>query len=245
MIKTIKQTTRHIHLILIVASLILIGAMVVKVFAYTASSKTISVRIANALDAANDKDGNNKTYSEHYTDIAGELKKKNVFAPPPSKKKNSVKNIDGILGDSALIKGKFYKVGDKIGDSKLISIHPTYIIIKFDGKETKVYPLAKPTEYKTPKKKTEKPKKTDDPEKKADAPVEQKPAEEIIEAPAEEDSLAWIGVKLSAALRAKFLEKWNAMTDEEKAQAKEQWSKMSQEQKEQMVEQMEQNIDSL
>jgi len=241
--KTIKRTTRRIHLILIAASLLLIGAMAVKVFAYTTSSKTISARIANAIDAVNGKDENGKTYSKNYTEIAAELKKKSVFAPPPSKKKNPVKNIDGILGDSALIKGKFYKVGDKIGDTKLISIHPTYVIVKFDGKETKLAPLAKQTEYKAPKKKTEKPKKTDTPAK-ADAPVEQEPVEEIIEVP-EEDPFAWIGVKLSPALRAKFLEKWNSMTDEQKAQAKEQWSKMSQEQKEQMVEQMEQNIDRL
>lgn len=244
MAKTIKQTTKHIHLILLAASLLLIGAMAVKVFAYTASYKSISVRIANALDAANGKGDDAKTYSANYTDIAAELKKKSVFAPPPSKKKNSVTSIDGILGDSALIKGKFYKVGDKIGDAKLISIHPTYIVIKFDGKETKVYPLAKPTEYKVTKKKTEKPKKIDKPAK-AGAPVEQEPVEEIIEAPPEEDPFAWIGVKLSPALKAKFLEKWNSMTDEQKEQMKKQWNSMSQEQKEQIVEQMEQNIDRL
>ncbi|MBW8035795.1 MAG: hypothetical protein FVQ79_09240 [Planctomycetes bacterium] len=241
MAKTIKQTTKHIRIILLAASLLLIGAMAVKVFAYTTSSKTISVRIANALDAANGKNENDKTYSANYTDIASELKKKNVFAPPPSKKKNPVKKIDGILGDSALIKGKFYKVGDKIGDAELISIEPTHIVVKFDGKETKVYPLAKPTEYKAPKKKTEKPKKTDKPAK-AQKPVEKEPVEKVIEAQPEEDPLAWIGVKLSPALKAKFLEKWNSMTDEQKEQAKEQWSKMSQEEKEKAVEEMEKDV---
>lgn len=245
MAKTIKQTTKHVRIILLAASLLLAGTMAVKVFAYTTSSKTISVRIANALDAAKGKNEDDKTYSANYTDVAGELKKKSVFAPPPSKKKNPVTKIDGILGDSALINGKFYKVGDKIGDAELISIHTTYIVVKFDGKETKVAALAKPTEYKAPEKKVEKPKKIDKKSVKAEAPVEQEVVEEVVEAPAEEDPFSWIGVKLSAALKAKFLEKWDSMTDEQKAQAKEQWSQMPQEQKEQMVDQMEQNIDRL
>ena len=58
--------------------------------------------------------------------------------------------------------------------------------------------------------------------------------QEAVEAPAtEEDPLAWLGIELSAAARAKFLESWNQMSDEQKQQAKEQWSKASDEQKQQ------------
>lgn len=241
MTERLKQTTKHIPFILLAGSLLVAATMAVKVFAYATSSMTIPVKIANALDSANGTDEDTAAYTSNYKGIASELKKKSVFASS-SKKKNPVKKVDGILGNSALIKGKFYKVGDKIGEAELIAIEATYITVKFDGKETKLLPIGKATKYETPKKKVKKPKKTDEP---GDG---QEVAEEVveeIEAPAEEDPLAWMGVKLSAALRAKFLEKWNAMSDEEKEKAKEQWGKMSQEQKEQIVEQMEQNIDQI
>ena len=243
MTKKIKQTTKHIPFILLAASLLVAVTMAVKVFAYTTSSRTIPVKIANALDAANGKAEEAAKYTTSYKDIASDLKKKSVFAPPPAKKKNPVKNVDGILGSSALINGKFYKVGDKIGEAELVAIEPTFITVKFEGKESKLVPIGKATKYEAPKKKAKKGKKTDD-SAEAQAVVKEEVVEEV-ESASEEDPLAWIGVKLSAALRAKFLEKWNSMTDEQKAQAKEQWGKMPQEQKEKMVGQMEQNIDKI
>jgi len=62
---------------------------------------------------------------------------------------------------------------------------------------------------------------------------------------AEEDPLAWMGVELSPALRAKLLEKWNGLSDEEKEQMKDRWNNMSDEQKQQAVNSMEENIDQM
>jgi hypothetical protein len=47
-----------------------------------------------------------------------------------------------------------------------------------------------------------------------------------------------MGVDLPANVRAKFLETWNQLTDEQKEKAKEGWSKMSDEQKQQAVDAM-------
>ena len=243
MAKTINQTTKHIPFILLAASLLIAATMAVKVLAYTTYSKTIPAKIANAVDAANSKDKDTKTYSANYTDIAGELKKQSVFAPPPPGKKNPVKTVDGILGNCALIGGKFYKAGDKIGDAELISIEPTHIVIKFDGKEIRLAPLAKPTKHKASEKKTEKSKDAQKPAQKTATPLQQEtPVAEQVETTAEDDPFAWMGVKLSPALRAKLLGQWNTLTDEQKEEAKKQWNDMSQEKKEQAIEQMEKHL---
>ncbi len=238
MTEMVKKTRKHIPAILLAVSLLLAGVMTAKVMAYAASSMAISARIANAVGAVNCEDEELKVYTAKYVDLAGELKKKSVFAPPP-KKKNPVKEVVAIFGKEAFINGKWYKVGDKIGKAELIAIEPTHIVVKFDGKESKIAPIARPTEYKTPEKK---PEKKEGSVEKTDEPVEQEAAVAQEAESTVDDPLAWIGVKLSPALRAKFLEKWNSMSDEEKEKTKEQWSKMSQEEKEQAVEQMEQNM---
>ena len=237
-----KKSARHIPAVLLVVSLYLAVVMALKVMAFATASTTISARIANAVDSANCKDEELKTYTVKYTDLAGELKDKSVFAPPPAKKSNPVKQVAGIFGDEALINGKFYKVGGKIGEAELIEIRTTYVVVKFDGKETKLAPIARATEYKTPVKKPES-KKKKEPVKKIVASVEEETEQaEETETTVDEDEFAWVGVKLSPAMKAKFLEQWNKMTDEQKEMGKKQWSRMSQEQKEQAVSQMERHM---
>lgn len=73
--------------------------------------------------------------------IADELKKKNLFAPPPPKK-HPVKEVRGILGDEALIGDKWYKVGDKIGDANIVAIEATHAKIEWQGKVKIFAPLS-------------------------------------------------------------------------------------------------------
>lgn len=242
MTEMVKKTRRHIPAVLLTVSLVLAGVMTFKVMAYASASMTISARIANAVDAVNCEDEELKAYTVKYTNLASELKNKSVFAPPPPKKSSPVKQVAAIFGKEALINGKFYKEGDKIGEAELIAVKATYIVVKFNGKETKLAPIARATEYKTPAKKPVS-KKEEVPAKKTGEPVEEEPASaEETESTVDEDEFAWIGVKLSPAFRAKFLEQWNKMSDSQKEQAKEQWSQMPQERKEQMVEQMEKHM---
>ena len=139
-----------------------------------------------------------------------------------------------------LINGKWYKVGDKVGDAEIMAIEPTQVKIKWDGKEKFFAPLAAAS-AKEPKKEVKKPtvKKVKNKEVEATQKVvvEKAPA-----APQEEDPLAWMGVTLSAKVRAKILETWNTLTEEQKEQFKEQWNSMTDEQKQQTVDAMEQNL---
>ena len=175
--------------------------------------------------------------------IAEELKKKNLFAPPPPKK-HPVSQVSGILGDEVLINDKWYKVGDKIGDAKIVAIEPAQVKIEWESKEKVFAPINAATAP-TPTKKIVKkptPKKVE-PAKVAAA---EKPVEEkVAAAPAEEDPLAWMGVELSPKVRKMLLKQWNKASDEEKEKAKEEWNKMSDEQKQQAVDAMEQMPDSM
>ncbi len=72
--------------------------------------------------------------------IANVLKKKNLFAPPPPKQ-HPVKEVFGILGDEVLIKDKWYKVGDTIGDANIVAIEPTQVRITWNGTEKVFLPI--------------------------------------------------------------------------------------------------------
>ena len=72
--------------------------------------------------------------------IANILKKKNLFAPPPPKQ-HPVKEVFGILGDEVLIKDKWYKVGDTIGDANIVAIEPTQVRITWNGTEKVFLPI--------------------------------------------------------------------------------------------------------
>ncbi len=167
------------------------------------------------------------------------LKQKNLFVKTPPKE-HPVKQVEGILGSEAFISGKWYKVGEKIGDAKIVAINATDVKIEWNGKETTFSPIAavsaappgrppvaggpmkpggplppKPPEIKPPK---------------AEAP------------PTEDDPLAWMGVKLSPKMRALLMQKWSSATPEEREKGKEEWNKMSDEQKQQAVQGMEQRM---
>jgi hypothetical protein len=167
-----------------------------------------------------------------------------LFAPPLPKK-HPVSQVSGILGNEVLINSKWYKVGDKIGDAKIVAIESTLVKIEWEGKEKVFAPISAksaPAPKKVVKKAVVKEKAEP---KKIAAKMEKTVVEKVATEPVEEDPLAWMGVTLSAKLREKFLEKWNESSDAEKEKMKEQWGKVPDEQKQQMIDQMEQNIDML
>ena len=85
--------------------------------------------------------------------IVDKLKKHNLFvfssaAPvvkhnrPAVVSSNPVKTVDGILGDEALINGKWYKQGSMIdGKAKILLIGSDRVVITFDGRKTVYRPM--------------------------------------------------------------------------------------------------------
>jgi len=74
-------------------------------------------------------------------EIVEQLKKKNAFAPP-AKKQHPVEQVSGILGDEALIKDKWYKLGDRVADAKIVAIEPAQVRIEWEGNEKVFAPIS-------------------------------------------------------------------------------------------------------
>jgi hypothetical protein len=72
--------------------------------------------------------------------IADNLKKNNLFSPPPPKQ-HPVKDVFAIFGSEVLINDKWYKVGDRVADAKIKAIGPTSVTIEWDGKEQVFRPI--------------------------------------------------------------------------------------------------------
>lgn len=71
---------------------------------------------------------------------ADELKKKNLFVKTPPRQ-HPVSEVLGILGDEALINGKWCKVGESVADAKIVAIEPTKVKIAWDGQEKEFTPI--------------------------------------------------------------------------------------------------------
>lgn len=238
----VKEKKNTISLLLLATSALLAILILIKLTDFFVTSGRQEKLIDQAALRCRIDPNATEKYLAKSKDTVEQLKKKNLFAPPPPKQ-HPVSEISGILGNEVLIRDKWYKVGDKISDAEILAIEPAQVKIKWNGTEKYFAPIASAGE--TPPEK--KPENRPDTKNKQAAPATAVQAQASPEpvAVAEEDTLAWIGAKLSAQLRAKMLEKWNGLTDEQKEQTKEQWGKMSDEQKQQAVDQMEQNIDSL
>lgn len=164
------------------------------------------------------------------------LKDKNLFVLKPPRA-HPVNQVDGILGREVLIAGKWYKVGDCVGDAKIISIDSTEAIVEWDGQEKSFAPLVAISNKPVPDPKVTV-EKTPDVEKggAAAVPVEVKVATVTVEETAtEDDPLGWIGMDLSPEMRAKIMEKWSSASDEQKQQIKDRWSNMSAREKEEAL----------
>lgn len=238
----LKGKTELISILLLGISIALVVLILAKVASFYARTARAENLVESALTESTPDANEVEQHLAQSKAIADELKKKNLFAPPPPKQ-HPVKQVQGILGNEVIIEGKFYKIGEKIADAKIVAIEPTRAKIEWDGKEKWFAPIAAASAP-GPKQEVKKPVKKKEVVKKA-GPTVAKPVEEVVVTVEEEDPLAWMGVTLSARLREKFLERWNKASDEEKQQMKEQWSKVPDEQKQQIVDQMEQNIDQI
>jgi len=136
----LRQKKELIPLVLFGAS----AAFAVLILMKTTSFFTALARAENIVkkaSAQNNVDANDMDkYSTKYKVLADALKKNNLFAPLPPKQ-HPVKEVWGILGDEVLIEGKWYKVGDTIGDAKIMAIGSTSAKIDWNGAEKVFLPI--------------------------------------------------------------------------------------------------------
>jgi hypothetical protein len=234
-----KSSIRFLPPTLITLSLLLAVITCAKTIKYKLDADSIPESIKAALNASSMNDEEVSKLQKRFSDVAATLKKKSIFAPPPPGKKNPVTKVDAILGDEALINNKWYKAGDNIGEVKVLSIGFAEITIEWNGKETKLSPIAAPTKYAVvPKNDSIK----KDAANKTESTAAVAQTQTVVQATTETvDEFAWMKVKMSPELRAIMIKKWNALTDEQKAEGKKRWESMPDSQKQMMVNQMEMN----
>jgi len=208
--------------------------ILIKVTVFFANPARAENSVKRAVELSKPDPNDMEKYFAKSKAIADELKKNNLFAPPLPKQ-HPVKQVSGILGNEVLIKDKWYKTGDKVGEAIIVAVEPTLVRIEWESSEKVFAPISAVSAPETKKAvanvakavvKKEEPKKVE------------KAVEEKAETVSTEDPLAWMGVDLPPKMREMILQKWNNASDEEKAKAKEEWNSMPEDQKRQAIEAM-------
>jgi len=114
--------------------------IIVKVTGFCVASARADSIVKKATEQSGNDPNNLEKYLADSAAMSDELKKNNLFAPPMAKQ-HPVSEVSGIFGDQVLIKDKWYNVGDKIADAKIVAIGPTSVTIAWEGKERTFLPI--------------------------------------------------------------------------------------------------------
>lgn len=139
-IRDLVQNKRELVPAVLLAIAVLSGVLTVtKVTGFFIASARAE-RIVKQATARSISDPNVvESYVAKSEPIAEDLKKENLFWPTP--KGHPVKAVLGIFGNEAYIDGKWYKVGDKVGDAKIVAIDAASVTTEWDGKKKIFYPI--------------------------------------------------------------------------------------------------------
>jgi len=229
----------------LIAATVLLGSLVcAKVAQSVIEPRRVEQLVATAAAQDNRDPNSAQAWLASAKEVVEALKEKNLFVKTPPRQ-HPVQQVDGILGREILVGDKWYKAGEKIGDALVISVDSTHAIIEWDGQKKTFAPIAAASDAAAsePKQAAAKPE-----EVKAEAPKGAAEAKAVTvtvtETVAEEDPLAWLGIDLSPAAHAKFLELWNSWPDEQKQRVKDQWNGMSDEEKQQAVSSFERQMEA-
>ncbi|MCX5645554.1 MAG: hypothetical protein NTZ17_12905 [Phycisphaerae bacterium] len=118
---------------------VLLGALVFLKIGFFVSSSN-AMMMAAETDPSRAGATDLKTVLAQTKASADEIKKKNLFVPVPANQ-YPVNEVIGILGREALIGDKWYKVGDRVGDAKIIAIEPTKVKVVWNGQEKEFSPI--------------------------------------------------------------------------------------------------------
>jgi len=106
----------------------------------TASAKAEEL-VKRAVEQNNTDAKDMEKYLAGPKTLADKLKKNNLFALPLPKQ-HPVKEVLGIFGDEVFIKDNWYKVGDMVGDAKIVEVKPTEVKIVWNGTEQMFAPIS-------------------------------------------------------------------------------------------------------
>lgn len=136
----LKEKKELVSVVLLGVSAFLAVLILVKVAGFFTASARAENIVKTAIAQNNTDAEDMDRYFTKYKVLADALKKNNLFAPPPPKQ-HPINEVLGIFGDEVLIKDKWYKVGDSVGEAKIVAIGPTKVTIEWDGKEKTFAPI--------------------------------------------------------------------------------------------------------
>jgi hypothetical protein len=233
-----RKNSSSVGSVLLAAALLLAALAFAEVVSFLAGPARADSIVTRASTLGKPDPDAMQPYLDQTRKTAEALKKQNAFVKQPPKE-HPVKQVGGILGSEILVGDKWYRVGDKIGDAKVISIESTQVMIEWDGKTTSFAPLAAagPERQEPARRPEAAPAKDAAVPKPSAAPVVVNRVE--VATPEDDDPFAWAGIKVPDRIRATLMERWNGLTDEQKEEAKREWSNMSDEEKQKAVESLE------
>jgi len=118
---------------------ILLGALMFLKLGFFANSSKAMMTVAQAdLSSAGATDL--KKLLAETKASADAIKKKNLFVPATAKQ-FPINEVIGILGHEALIGEKWYKVGDSVGEARIVAIEPTKVKAVWNGQEKEFSPI--------------------------------------------------------------------------------------------------------
>lgn len=136
-LKENKELVATALLAVSVLSAVLIGIKVTGFFVTSANAEeTVKQAIKQSAPDANNLTAQIGSIKK----VADGLKRQNLFSPPPQRQ-NPVQAVTGVFGEEAWINGKWYKVGDRVGDARIVAIAPTAVTVEWDGKKTVFNPI--------------------------------------------------------------------------------------------------------
>jgi hypothetical protein len=135
-----KKTKAKISVLLLVISVLLLAGIVVKGANYMAFSAKVPGLIAEATLHSKPDPNETKKYTEKENKLTDELNKKNMFAPPPPKPENPIKEIN-IIGDAVVIDGNYYKEGADCKGAKILRIEASQMTYEWEGEKITIGPF--------------------------------------------------------------------------------------------------------
>ena len=136
----LKEKKEIVSTALLAVSALSVILMLVKVTSYFVASARAQSTVKRAIKQSESDEKLVAAHVDGFKKAADALKKDNLFSPPPPKR-NPITAVLGIFGDEALINGKWYKVGDKVADAKILAINPTSVETEWDGKKKTFRPI--------------------------------------------------------------------------------------------------------
>jgi hypothetical protein len=136
----VKGKKELISVLLLCVSAVMGVLILIKATSFFGTSAKAEQLIKRAAVQNNTHPQDMDRYFAGFRALADELKKNNLFVPPPPKH-HPVKEVKGIFGEEVLIEDKWYKVGDIVAEAKIVSIGPTEVKIEWDGRERVFSPI--------------------------------------------------------------------------------------------------------